>query len=64
MVPLDIRATPDKGGLAMCRGGAAVVGTGSVALAAHALAQQFVYIYTQERQTKDLKRITNFVPDQ
>jgi hypothetical protein len=48
----------------MCRGGAAVVGTGSVALAAHALAQQFVYIYTQEKQTKDLKRITNFVPDQ
>lgn len=41
-----------------------MIGSGAVALVAHALAQQFVYIYTQEKQTKDLKRITNFVPDQ
>ncbi|BDA43850.1 Protein TIC 55, chloroplastic [Coccomyxa sp. Obi] len=47
----------------LIRGGAAVAGSGAVALAAHALAQQFVYTYTQDKQTKDLKRITNFVPD-
>lgn len=46
-----------------CRGSIAVLGSGAAALAAHALAQQFVYTYTRERQVKDLKRITNFVAD-
>lgn len=49
--------------MCMARGGAAVLISGVLAAAANALAQQFVYIYTQEKQTKDLKRITNFVAD-
>ena len=36
---------------------------GGGALGAHALARQFVYLYTPEKRNKDLKRITNFVAD-
>ena len=37
--------------------------SGGGAWAANALAQQFQYVYTPERQRKDLQRITDFVPD-
>ncbi|CAL5227269.1 g10200 [Coccomyxa viridis] len=33
------------------------------AAGAKAVASQFVYVYTRDKQTKDLKRITNFVAD-
>ena len=34
-----------------------------LAAGAKAVAGQFVYTYTRDKQTKDLKRITNFVAD-
>lgn len=41
---------------------ACAVLTGAAA-GAKAVAGQFVYVYTRDKQTKDLKRITNFVAD-
>lgn len=35
----------------------------ALASGAKAIAGQFVYVYTRDKQTKDLKRITNFVAD-
>ena len=37
--------------------------SGGGAWAASTLARQFQYVYTPERQRKDLQRITDFVPD-
>ncbi len=46
-----------------CRWGIACALLAGMASAAKALAGQFVYVYTRDKQSKDLKRITNFVVD-
>ena len=47
----------------MSRWVAAAAAAAAGALVAHRLARQFEYVYTPARQTADLKRIPNFVPD-
>ena len=52
-----------ESGVPCCRCVIACALLTGLAVGAKAVAGQFVYVYTRDKQTKDLKRITNFVAD-